>query len=199
MDEGTARKSALRLIFLGLGMMLFALLLQLMKFDSSPQERHGMITFPQGSIDFIAAQPKAVIHLFIDPQCASCNDALDSIPQYLEYGFSVKLFAFPVKQNSRELSNRIWCAPNPKEALQLKSNSKWRDEPRSGPGECTIVDEHINIAKRFGMFATPTYIIDYLSPRIGYVSPQELAFQLDQALSALPRIPGSATRETVTP
>lgn len=126
--------------------------------------------------DMIVYSPEGetqhVLTVFTDVNCPYCKKLHEDIPKYLKEGIEVRYLAFPAIA-SKERMESVWCAPNPKEAVELAMMKRQVDSKI----KCTTkspVAEQYELGISFGITGTPNIILDNGQMIGGYVPADEL-------------------------
>lgn len=124
-------------------------------------------------IVFAPEKSKYSVTVFTDIDCGYCRKFHSEIDQYLAQGITVRYVFFPragAGSESYKKAIGVWCSDNRNKALTAAKKGdpvelKTCDNP---------VDEHLALAKSFGLQGTPTIITEKGRMIPGYVPSQKL-------------------------
>jgi thiol:disulfide interchange protein DsbC len=136
----------------------------------------------------IVFAPKEVRHtvtVFTDVDCGFCRKLHSQIADYNKYGIAIRYLAFPrsgVNTESYYKAVSVWCAADRKDALtHAKLGEVMKKKTCDNP-----VREHMALADKLGVNATPTLILEDGSLISGYIPPDRMSAMLDQMVAAKP-------------
>lgn len=136
-------------------------------------------------IVFAPKEVKHTVTVFTDVDCGFCRKLHSQIADYNKYGIAIRYLAFPrsgVNTESYYKAVSVWCAADRKEALtHAKLGEVMKKKTCDNP-----VREHMALADKLGVNATPTLILEDGSLISGYIPPDRMSAMLDQMVAAKP-------------
>ena len=140
---------------------------------------------PKSMIVFAPQQVKHTVTVFTDMDCGYCRKLHSQIADYNKYGIAIRYLAFPrtgVDTDSYYKAVTVWCSPDRREALtEAKLGEKLKRKNCDNP-----VREHMALADKLGVSATPTLILEDGSLVSGYIPPKQMSKMLDKVVAAQP-------------
>lgn len=140
---------------------------------------------PKSMIVFAPKQVKHTITVFTDVDCAFCRKLHSQIADYNKYGIAIRYMAFPrtgVDTESYYKAVTVWCSGDRRAALtEAKLGQALPRKTCDNP-----VREHMALADKLGVDATPTLILEDGSLVSGYIPPKQMSQMLDQVAAAKP-------------
>ena len=140
---------------------------------------------PKSMIVFAPKKVKHTVTVFTDMDCAYCRKLHSQIADYNRYGIAIRYLAFPrtgVNTESYYKAVTVWCSPDRHAALtEAKLGEKLKRISCDNP-----VREHMALADRLGVSATPTLILEDGSLVSGYIPPKQMSQMLDKVAAAQP-------------
>lgn len=115
---------------------------------------------------------KHTITVFTDVNCPYCKKLHEDIPKYLKEGVEVRYLAFPAIA-TKERMESVWCAADPKAAVELAMMKRKVDEKIHCEG-MSPVEEQYQLGISFGITGTPNIILENGQMIGGYVPAEEL-------------------------
>ncbi len=115
---------------------------------------------------------KHTITVFTDVNCPYCKKLHDDIPKYLKEGVEVRYMAFPAIA-TKERMESVWCAKDPKAAVDAAMNKRQVDAKVKCEGE-SPVEAQYQLGISFGITGTPNIILENGQMIGGYVPAEEL-------------------------
>lgn len=115
---------------------------------------------------------KSSITVFTDVNCPYCKKLHDEIPKYLKAGVEVRYLAFPAIA-TKERMESVWCAADPKSAIDLAMTKRKVDEKIVCEG-VSPVEAQYQLGISFGITGTPNIILENGQMIGGYVPVEEL-------------------------
>ncbi len=132
-------------------------------------------------IVFAPEQPKHMITVFTDIDCAYCRKLHRQMDEYNRLGIGVRYLFYPrAGPNSASFRKAVavWCAKDRKQALTTaKAGGKIEMLKCPSP-----VRQHMDKGKQVGVSGTPTIILENGTKLPGYVSPPKLSRIIQQRL-----------------
>lgn len=136
-------------------------------------------------IIFAPKEVKHTVTVFTDVDCGFCRKLHSQIADYNKYGIAIRYLAFPrsgVNTESYYKAVSVWCAADRNEALtHAKLGEVMKKKTCDNP-----VREHMALADKLGVNATPTLILEDGSLISGYIPPDRMSTMLDQMVAAKP-------------
>lgn len=146
---------------------------QARKKEMSNLNVNEMIVYPA------TAQEKHVISVFTDIDCGYCRKLHAEMEETNRLGITVRYLAYPRAGVGSPSYNKIvgaWCEDDRKQALtDAKIYDKISDKRCDNP-----VQEHIALAKKFGVSGTPAIVTDAGVLIPGYMPSADLLKRLNQ-------------------
>ncbi len=129
--------------------------------------------------DMLVFEPKKVEHtitVFTDPQCGYCKKFQGDMDGYLAEGIRVRYMFVPIfGDESKKLSQNVWCAKDQKKALtEIMAGKKIEDKTCDNP-----LAKHVKIAAEMGIRGTPGILAEDGRLLRGYMPPEMLKAELD--------------------
>ncbi len=134
-------------------------------------------------IVFAPKQVKHTVTIFTDVDCSFCRKLHSQIADYNKYGIAIRYLAFPrtgVDTESYFKAVAVWCAADRQAAL---TRAKQGEVPKRKSCD-NPVREHMALADRLGVTATPTLILEDGSLVSGYIPPAQMSQMLEQVASS---------------
>jgi thiol:disulfide interchange protein DsbC len=136
----------------------------------------------------IVFAPKEVRHtvtVFTDVDCGFCRKLHSQIADYNKYGIAIRYLAFPrtgVNTESYYKAVSVWCSADRRTALtRAKLGEPLKRITCDNP-----VRDHMALADKLGVTATPTLILEDGSLISGYIPPDRMSKMLDKLATAKP-------------
>lgn len=140
---------------------------------------------PKGMIVFAPKQVKHTVTVFTDVDCAFCRKLHSQIAEYNKLGIAIRYLAFPrtgVNTESYYKAVSVWCSADRRAALtEAKLGEPLKKMTCDNP-----VRQHMALADKLGVNATPTLILEDGSLVSGYIPPAQMSKMLDQVAAAKP-------------
>ncbi|MGH6628881.1 MAG: DsbC family protein, partial [Burkholderiales bacterium] len=129
--------------------------------------------------DMLVFEPKKVEHtitVFTDPQCGYCKKFQGDMDGYLAEGIRVRYMFVPIfGDESKKLSQNVWCAKDQKKAMtEIMAGKKIEDKTCDNP-----LERHVAIAAEMGIRGTPGILAEDGRLLRGYMPPQMLKAELE--------------------
>lgn len=115
---------------------------------------------------------KGMITVFTDVNCPYCKKLHEDIPKYLKAGIEVRYLAFPAIA-SKERMESVWCAKDPKTAVDVAMMKRQVDEKVKCTGNSPVAEQY-ELGISFGITGTPNIILEDGQMIGGYVPADEL-------------------------
>lgn len=147
-----------------------------------PQEKQEIIkTVVVPGIKLGEGEAKTTLTVWIDPQCKLCRKFIKHRDAFLSKGIHLNLVPYPFISGSAKLAENIWCSKSPLQEL-LKVEHFLADDKLSDYAAGTIItpectngiNEHISVAKKMGIYGTPTFLTENGQLVIGLPSPDDI-------------------------
>lgn len=122
---------------------------------------------------------KHTMTVFTDVNCPYCKKLHDDIPKYQKAGVEVRYLAFPAIA-TKERMESVWCAADPKAAVDLAMNKRQVDNKVKCSG-VSPVEEQYQLGISFGITGTPNIILENGQMIGGYVPAEELLNLIDSS------------------
>ncbi len=117
---------------------------------------------------------KAVLTIFMDPDCGYCRKMHAEVPALMELGIEVRYLAFPragVGSPTYQKLVSVACAKDPKAAMD-----KIMNDESVPPGTCkNRVEEEYLVGQKLGVNGTPSLIFSDGTLSVGYRPAKDLA------------------------
>jgi thiol:disulfide interchange protein DsbC len=140
---------------------------------------------PKSMIVFAPKEVKHTVTVFTDMDCGYCRKLHSQIADYNRYGIAIRYLAFPrsgVDTESYYKAVSVWCSPDRRTALtEAKLGEKLKRMNCDNP-----VREHMALADKLGVSATPTLILEDGSLISCYIPPKQMSQMLDKVAAAKP-------------
>ena len=140
---------------------------------------------PKSMIVFAPKQVKHTVTVFTDVDCAFCRKLHSQIKDYNKYGIAIRYLAYPrtgVNTESYFKAVTVWCSEDRQAALtEAKLGETLKRKTCDNP-----VREHMALADKLGISATPTLILEDGSLISGYIPPLRMSQMLDQLAMTKP-------------
>ncbi len=133
-------------------------------------------------IIYKADDEKYVINVFTDVDCPYCRKLHENVPELNKMGVTIKYLAFPrsgVNTESYYRSVAVWCADNPKQAMDRGMSNK--DNPLVSCKNPVI--DHLILAKKLNVTGTPFIFFENGDHIPGYVKPKDLLKEIKRSLT----------------
>lgn len=140
---------------------------------------------PKSMIVYAPKQVKHTVTVFTDVDCGFCRKLHSQMADYNKYGIAIRYLAFPrtgVDTESYYKAVSVWCSADRQTALtQAKLGEPLKKKTCDNP-----VREHMALADKLGVSATPTLILEDGSLVSGYIPPDRMSKMLDKLAAAKP-------------
>jgi len=140
---------------------------------------------PKSMIVFAPKQVKHTVTIFTDVDCAFCRKLHSQIADYNKYGIAIRYLAYPrtgVNTESYYKAVSVWCSADRQTALTRAKLG----EPLKRTSCDNPVRDHMALADKLGITATPTLILEDGSLISGYIPPDRMSKMLDKLAVAKP-------------
>ena len=138
---------------------------------------------PKSMIIFAPKKVKHTVTVFTDVDCAFCRKLHSQIADYNKFGIAIHYLAFPrtgVNTESYYKAVSVWCSADRRAALtEAKLGKRLKRKSCDNP-----VREHMALADKLGVNATPTLILEDGSLVSGYIPPRQMSQMLDKVAAA---------------
>lgn len=129
--------------------------------------------------DMLVFEPKKVEHtitVFTDPQCGYCKKFQSEMDGYLAEGIRVRYMFVPIfGDESKKLSENVWCAADQKQAMSdVMAGKKIEAKTCANP-----LEKHMDLAASMGIRGTPGILAEDGRLLRGYMPPQALKAELE--------------------
>lgn len=130
---------------------------------------------------FSPAEKKYSVSIFTDVECTYCRRLHNQIDEYLAQGIEVRYLMYPRNGPTSEAwatAEEIWCATDRSGALTAaKQDRKFA----STDCDASMVEHQYLLGREIGLNGTPAIVLDDGTLISGYLPPDQLRAQLDQA------------------
>ncbi len=123
---------------------------------------------------------KGEVYVFTDVNCGYCRKFHRDIPELNNAGIEVRYFAGPFYSKDRASLERIWCAEQPLEAMNITKSGQKAPEAEVSAECAEIVTKHIAIGQQLGVQGTPAIYTKDGEKLGGYIPPADLVRRLTQ-------------------
>lgn len=134
-------------------------------------------------IKFTPAEVKYSVAIFTDVECTYCRRLHNQIDEYLAQGIEVRYLMYPRNGPTSDAwatAEEIWCATDRGGALTAaKQDRKFA----STDCDASMVEHQYLLGREIGLNGTPAIVLDDGTLISGYLPPDQLKAQLDQAAS----------------
>ncbi len=138
---------------------------------------------PKSMIIFAPKHVKHTVTVFTDVDCAFCRKLHSQMADYNKYGIAIRYLSFPrtgVNTESYYKAVSVWCSADRRAALtEAKLGKRLKRKSCDNP-----VREHMALADKLGINATPTLILEDGSLVSGYIPPLQMSQMLDKVAAA---------------
>ncbi|MBL8226238.1 MAG: thioredoxin fold domain-containing protein [Chromatiales bacterium] len=138
--------------------------------------RAVLATVDEGSmIVFAPARYTDTITVFTDVDCGYCRKLHRQVAEYNARGIRVRYMAFPRSgpgTASWKEAEKVWCSADRRTALTKAKLGEKLTAPDCKP---TMIAQHFNIGRDFGLQGTPAIVLESGELIGGYLEPAELA------------------------
>ncbi len=129
--------------------------------------------------DMLVFEPKKVAHtitVFTDPQCGYCKKFQSEMDGYLAEGIRVRYMFVPIfGDESKKLSENVWCAADQKKAMtEIMAGKKIEAKTCANP-----LEKHMELAATMGIRGTPGILAEDGRLLRGYMPPPALKAELE--------------------
>jgi thiol:disulfide interchange protein DsbC len=130
------------------------------------------------TIVFAPPDPRYVVNVFTDIDCHYCQELHKQIAEYNRLGIAVRYLMYPrtgPKTDSWEKAERVWCAPNKRDAL---TRAKRGEKIKSPQCPADAVARDYELAETLALRGTPSIFLPSGELIPGYLPPAGLLARL---------------------
>ena len=131
-------------------------------------------------ITFSPDEPKYSVSVFTDVDCSYRRRLHGQIDEYMAQGIEVRYVLYPRNgpaTASWNTAEEVWCSANRNDALtQAKLDRKFE----TSQCDASTISENFVVGQQVGLNGTPAIVLEDGTLIGGYVTPQQLAMQLEQ-------------------
>lgn len=98
---------------------------------------------------------KSEVYVFTDVNCGYCRKFHGEISELNKAGIEVRYFAGPFYSKDRSSLERIWCAKDPLEAMDITKSGRKAPDAEVSDTCISTISQHIKIGERLGIRGTP--------------------------------------------
>ena len=163
--------------------------LSLQKWDkkSEPSRQKTLDDYPEENmVVYRPDDAKYQLTVFTDTSCGYCRKFHRELPELLDAGVTVRYLFFPRSGLGKDSTSytdmiSVWCAEDKRTALtEAKAGQKTKPKQCANP-----IEEHYNMARRFGVSGTPTIYTEKGRKIGGYLAaPKLLKILKSEAVAA---------------
>jgi thiol:disulfide interchange protein DsbC len=135
-------------------------------------------TIRQQVLVFAPPDPRYIVNVFTDIDCGYCQELHKQIAEYNRLGIAVRYLMYPrtgPKTESWEKAERVWCAPNKRDAL---TRAKRGEKIKSPKCPADAVARDYELAETLALRGTPSIFLPSGELIPGYLPPAGLLARL---------------------
>lgn len=151
--------------------------------EAARSEKRRLLMASLADDDTIVFSPDDVkyrVTVFTDIECTYCRRLHSQIDEYLAHGIEIRYLLYPRTGPASRSWNRsedVWCASDRNNALTMAKLDRNFD---SGSCDASVIESHFSLGRDVGLAGTPAIVLDNGTLIGGYVTPEQLAAQLER-------------------
>ncbi len=150
----------------------------------APLNAAKIAEYSDSVIEYKADNEKYVVTVFTDITCGYCVRLHSQMQGYNDLGITVRYTAYPRQGATGPVADQmagIWCAKDPKVALDNAKVKRTFDNPVNDLKQCKeTVKAHYNLGRELGISGTPAIFLPNGELVGGYLPPADLYKRLEQ-------------------